>query len=68
MEAGPANDSALDQGYNFVTKSVFRNLEDMRFYETECEAHNVFKAYLRENAPVGGLMTVWFRAGFSYVE
>jgi hypothetical protein len=67
MEAGPANGNVRDEGYTFVAKSVFGNMQDMEFYEKECEAHIVFKKYLKENAPVEGLMTVWFRAGDSYV-
>ncbi|KAM3069354.1 hypothetical protein ACMFMG_005460 [Clarireedia jacksonii] len=60
MEAGPASGNVREQGFTFVTKSVFKNLEDMRFYEEECEAHNEFKKFLKENAPVAGLMTCIF--------
>lgn len=49
-----------DQGYTCVTKSVFKSMEDMEYYSTKCEAHEAFKVYLKENAPVEGLMSVFF--------
>jgi hypothetical protein len=66
MEAGAAKGSAKDQGYTFVTKSVFKNMEDMKFYEDECPAHNEYKVFLKENAPVSGLLSVNFEPGFSF--
>jgi len=67
MEAGPANGGHVkDQGYTFVTKSVFKNKEDMDFYETKCEGHQTYKTFLKENAPVGGLMAVCFTPGASF--
>lgn len=66
MQAGPANGHVKDQGFNFITKSVFKNKEDMVYYENECEGHNAYKAFLKENAPVAGIMTVYFTPGFSY--
>ncbi|EXJ94474.1 hypothetical protein A1O1_02870 [Capronia coronata CBS 617.96] len=60
MEAGPTQGPARDRGYTFVTKSVFRNKSDMDFYEKECPAHEGYKAFLRENAPVEDLTTVCF--------
>lgn len=67
MEAGPANGHVKDQGFNFVTKSVFKDKADMDFFEKECEGHEGYKVYLKEKAPVSGLMVCWFEAGFSYV-
>lgn len=66
MQAGPAEGHVKSQGFNFVTKSVFKNKEDMTFYETECEGHNAYKVFLKENAPVEGIMTVYFTPGYSY--
>jgi hypothetical protein len=66
MQAGPANGHVKDQGFNFVTKSVFKNREDMTYYETECGGHNDYKVFLKERAPVGGIMTVYFTPGFTY--
>lgn len=65
MEAGPANGHVKGQGYTFVTKSVFKDKEDMDFYEKECAGHMVYKEFLKRNAPVEGLMTVFFTPGVS---
>ncbi|PQE24639.1 Stress responsive A B Barrel domain-containing protein [Rutstroemia sp. NJR-2017a WRK4] len=66
MEAGPALGNVREQGFTFVAKSVFKNQEDMKFYEDECEAHNEFKKFLKENAPVTGLMTCIFMPGVTF--
>lgn len=60
MEAGRAKGSVRDQGYTMAIKSIFANEADVKFYETKCEAHQVFKDYLKKNAPVQGLMAVYF--------
>ena len=49
MQAGAANGNVKDQGFNFVAKSVFKNKEDMAYYETECTGHYEFKTFLKEN-------------------
>ncbi|KAL3463707.1 hypothetical protein BJX64DRAFT_287174 [Aspergillus heterothallicus] len=66
MEAGHAEGPVRDQGYTFVTKSVFRNMEEMRYYETNCPAHNEYRRFLRANAEVLGLLTVHFTAEASF--
>jgi hypothetical protein len=66
MQAGAAEGSVREQGFNFVTKSVFKTKEDMKFYETGCAGHNNYKAFLKANAPVAGLMMVCFTPGYSY--
>jgi hypothetical protein len=66
MEAGAARGSVKDQGYTFVTKSVFKDQADQKFYENECPAHNEYKIFLKEKAPVSGLMSVNFEAQRSF--
>lgn len=66
MAAGPAQGHVKEQGYTFVTKSVFRNKEDMEYYEKECEGHLEYKKFLRENAPVEGLMACYFIPSVSW--
>jgi hypothetical protein len=66
MQAGLANGHVKDQGFNFVAKSVFKKKEDMVYYETECEGHNAYKVFLKENALVAGVITAYFTPGFSY--
>ena len=66
MQAGPSQGAVLAQGYNFVTKSVFSNADDMKFYEVECEGHQAYKVFLKENAPVEGILACCFVAGVSW--
>jgi hypothetical protein len=66
MQAGRADGHVREQGFTFVTKSVFKNKADMDYYETECAGHNEYKVFLKENAPVSGLMMVCFTPGYSY--
>jgi hypothetical protein len=66
MEAGEARGSVRDQGYTFVTKSVFESMSDMKFYEDECPAHREYKVFLKEKAPVSGLMSLNFEPGVSF--
>ncbi|CZR60784.1 uncharacterized protein PAC_10680 [Phialocephala subalpina] len=54
MATGPAQGHVKDQGYTFVTKSEFKNKEDMEYYEKEFEGHLEYKKLLKENAPVEG--------------
>ncbi|KAH8169950.1 stress responsive a/B barrel domain-containing protein [Sarocladium implicatum] len=44
LTAGPAEVSERAQGYTFVAKSEYGSVEDMMFYDTECEAHKALKA------------------------
>lgn len=61
LEAGPSHDDPRNQGYNFVAKSEFKSLEDMRFYDEECVAHQILKEGTK---PLGvqGVMTVFYEA------
>ncbi|KAI4794772.1 hypothetical protein E4T45_12308 [Aureobasidium sp. EXF-8846] len=42
--AGPAVDDARSQGYTLAAQTTFSNLDDMKFYDNECEAHAALKA------------------------
>ena len=66
MQAGPAYGTMRDEGYNFVAKNVFRNKADMDYYETECEAHSEYREFMKENAAIGGLKTMYFNPSLSY--
>jgi hypothetical protein len=66
MQAGRAQGYARDQGYTIVAKSVFKNADDMEFYEKECPGHEEYKMFLKKNAPVEGLMAVAFQASVSF--
>lgn len=59
LAAGPAEPDARSQGYTLIAKSEFKNLEDMKYYDSECAAH----AQLKESAKtlgVEGIMTVYY--------
>lgn len=43
MTAGPAEANERSQGYTFVAKSEFASVEDMKFYDDECEVHMELK-------------------------
>lgn len=66
MQAGPAEGSVKEQGFTFVAKSVFKNMEDIEYYNTECAAHQTYKAFLKEKAPVQELMSVYFTPSVTY--
>lgn len=59
LDAGPAHEDVRSQGYTLVAKSEFKSLEDMKFYDEGCEAHQVLKAGAKDLG-VEGIMTVYF--------
>ena len=59
LEAGPTEEDARNQGYTFVAKSVFKNMEDFEFYDKHCEAHHELKAKAK-NLDVQGMMMIFF--------
>ena len=60
MAAGPAEPDQRSQGFTFVAKSEFASMDDMRFYDAECPAHQALK---KEAMTLGveGLLTVYFK-------
>ncbi|KAK4938398.1 hypothetical protein LTR66_015097 [Elasticomyces elasticus] len=42
--AGAAHSDPRSQGYSLCAQTVFASLEDMKYYDEECEAHNALKA------------------------
>lgn len=42
--AGPSIDDPRNKGYNVSVKTTFASLEDMKYYDNECEAHKALKA------------------------
>jgi len=59
LAAGPAYEDARSQGYTLVAKSEFKNLDDMKYYDEKCEAHQVLKAGTK-SLGVDGVMTVYY--------
>ncbi|KAF1813574.1 stress responsive A/B barrel domain protein [Eremomyces bilateralis CBS 781.70] len=46
IQAGPTHDDPRSMGYNFCAYTSFASLEDMQYYDTQCEAHAALKAVL----------------------
>ncbi|RDW80108.1 hypothetical protein BP6252_04746 [Coleophoma cylindrospora] len=59
LEAGVAEDDPRSQGFTIVAKSVFKNMDDMKYYDTECAAHEKLKVG-NKALGVEGLMTVFY--------
>jgi hypothetical protein len=66
MQAGPAKGSMREQGFTFVAKAVFKTEADMKHYETECEAHQEYKDFLKANVILEGLATTIFTPSLSF--
>ncbi|KAG4033607.1 hypothetical protein MFRU_004g01110 [Monilinia fructicola] len=49
------------QGYSVVAKTEFKNLEDMKYYEEGCEAHQKFKAAVK-TLGIEGMCCVFYEA------
>jgi len=65
IEAGPTSDDS-NPNFNFVGKSVFESLEDMKYYENECVAHKTLKAKVARELELEGVpMTVYYTPTFS---
>ena len=60
MAAGPAEPDQRSQGFTFIAKSEFASLEDMKYYDEECAAHQALKKGAM-SLGVEGLMTVYFK-------
>lgn len=60
MVVGPAEADPRSQGYTLVSKTEFASMEDMKYYDDECPAHNEVKL-LVNTLTVDGIMTVFFK-------
>jgi len=59
LNAGPAHEDARSQGYTLIAKSEFKSVEDMNYYDSGCEAHQVLKDGAK-TLGVEGMMMVYF--------
>jgi hypothetical protein len=48
LDAGIIEDPARSKGYTVIGTTEFNSLDDMRFYDEECEDHAALKARARE--------------------
>jgi hypothetical protein len=68
MQAGRIREHFhLEQGYTLVAKNVFKSMDDVQYYiDGRCEAHDAYRAYLKENVPPQGLMSFCFTPEHSW--
>lgn len=59
LHAGPTVEDPRSQGFNFAGKSEFASLEDMKYYDHDCEAHKVLRANA-QTLGIEGMMTVYY--------
>lgn len=60
MVVGPAEEDSRSQGYTLVSKTEFASLEDMKYYDDECKAHQELKA-VAKTLSIEGILTVYFK-------
>ncbi|PQE32837.1 hypothetical protein CJF32_00001308 [Rutstroemia sp. NJR-2017a WRK4] len=48
LSCGTGIEDPRSQGYNLIAKTEFKTLEDMQYYDSECEAHKKFKMGIKE--------------------
>lgn len=60
MAVGACEPDQRSQGFDFAARFEFASLEDMRYYDDECPAHQALKASAR-SLDVGGIMTIYFK-------
>lgn len=68
MTVGPAMDDPRTQGWTVVSKTEFASLDDMKYYDEQCEAHAALKNYSKTLGIQGGpagVMTVYYEAAVS---
>ncbi|GKU02017.1 unnamed protein product [Fusarium langsethiae] len=61
MVVGAADEDARSQGYTFVSKTEFASMDDMKYYDDGCQAHQALKDFVKGNLSPEGLMTVYFK-------
>ncbi|KAF4980355.1 hypothetical protein FZEAL_3616 [Fusarium zealandicum] len=61
MVVGAADEDARSQGYTFVSKTEFASMEDMKYYDDDCKAHDDLKVFVKSSLAVEGVLTVYFK-------
>jgi hypothetical protein len=62
VKAGPAAADQRAQGYTVAVFSVFKSLEDMKYYDNDCAAHAALKVVAKSVHQ--GVMMVYFESIF----
>jgi hypothetical protein len=61
MVVGAADEDARSQGYTFVSKTEFASMDDMKYYDEGCQAHQALKDFVKGSLNPQGVMTVYFK-------
>lgn len=59
LVAGIAEADARTNGYTVICKTEFASMDDMRYYDNECAAHQALKAASKQ-LTVENIQTVYF--------
>ncbi|KAG6003623.1 hypothetical protein E4U43_000893 [Claviceps pusilla] len=60
LAVGPTEKDPRSQGYTVACKTEFASIDDMKYYDVSCQAHQIFKATAKELG-VEGVLTVYFQ-------
>lgn len=62
LKCGPSLSGERGKGYTFVAMTRFKDMDDVRYYDEECEAHKKLKAfgYDKVKQPWEPPLTVFF--------
>ncbi|KAF3924539.1 hypothetical protein ABW21_db0205743 [Orbilia brochopaga] len=60
LSAGKTKNDPRTKGFNLCAISVFANMEDMMYYDTECAAHKALKAVASDK--LEDIMTVFMES------
>ncbi|GAB0133500.1 hypothetical protein EsDP_00001907 [Epichloe bromicola] len=60
LAAGPTEEDPRSQGYTVACKTEFASMDDMKYYDNSCQAHQALKATAKDLG-VEGILTVYFK-------
>ncbi|KAG6010452.1 hypothetical protein E4U21_006453 [Claviceps maximensis] len=60
LNVGPTEEDARSQGYTVACKAEFASLDDMKYYDEKCQAHQALKDIVK-GLGVEGVLTVYFK-------
>lgn len=60
VNAGPTIEDQRNQGYTLAAVSTFASLDDMKYYDTGCEAHDALKVEARKMHQ--GILMVYYES------
>ncbi|KAK2608456.1 hypothetical protein QQS21_003026 [Conoideocrella luteorostrata] len=60
LAVGPTEEDPRSQGYTVACKTEFATMQDMRYYDESCAAHQILKTTAKDLG-VEGIMTVYFK-------